>query len=195
MIAQRVQQRYLKLFPPLLALCLGMAGCDYFESFFKEEKTATPKPVVPATTKKPDEPAPPAAPPPQSISLSLTPPIEAKNCHIELTAATGRVPAILQISSYADKQSESYPSVFIQAVAPTAILTDILDQPLSAKIFVALAAHGPFFSTPDGQPAQITVQAADDQHVVGKIENANLLDQASGQTAAVSGKFDGQLKK
>jgi len=195
MIRQAAQQRSSRLFPLLVALCLGMSGCDYVESFFKEEKTATPKPVVPATTKKPDEPAPPAAPPPQSISLSLTPPVEIKHCHLKLTAAAGRVPAILQIASYADKQSESYPSVFIQAVAPTAILADIVDQPLPAKVFVALAANGPFFSTRDGQPAQVTVIAKDDQHVVGKIENAHLLDQASGQTATVSGKFDGAMKK
>jgi len=178
-----------------LSFCLSLTGCDYFESFFKEETKPAPKPVTPATTKKPDEPAPPAAPPPQLISLSLTPPVEAKNCHIKLTAAAGRVPAMLQIASYADKQSESYPSVFIQAVAPSSTLTDILEQPLPAKIYVALAAAGPFFSTAEGQSAQVTIIAKDDQHVVGKIENANLLDQASGQTATVSGKFDGQMVK
>lgn len=176
-----------------LALSFALTGCDYVQSFFKEEKPAKKQAGTTAPPKK-EEPAKPAPPPPRVIALGMTPPVEAKDCQIKLTAAAGQVPAILQVASYVDKQTESYPSVFIQAVVPSATLTDILEQPLQAKIYVALAAGGPFFSTPDGQPAQLTLKAADDQHVVGTIENATLVDQASGQKSSVAGRFDGKMR-
>jgi hypothetical protein len=176
-----------------LALSVALSGCDYVQSYFQEEKPVKPQAGATAPPKK-AKPAKAAPPPPRMIALGMTPPIEAKECQIKLTAAAGQVPAILQIASYADKQTESYPSVFIQAVAPSGTLSDILEQPLQAKVYVALAAAGPFFSTPDGQLAQVTVKAADDQHVVGTIENATLVDKASGQQATASGRFDGKLR-
>ncbi|MCE9557052.1 MAG: hypothetical protein K8T91_27205 [Planctomycetes bacterium] len=175
-----------------LALSIALTGCDYVQSFFKEEKPVK-KQAGTTTPPKQVEPEKPTPPPPRVISLGMTPPIEVKECQIKLTAPAGQVPAILQVSSYVDKQTESYPSVFIQAVAPSSSLADILEQPLQAKVYVALAAAGPFYSTPDGQPAQLTLKLADDQHVLGTIENATLVDQASGQKSTASGKFDGKM--
>lgn len=194
MILQPVRQRLLPLLMPLcISLFLGLTGCDYVQSFFKAEKPVKKQAAVPAVPKK-VEPEKPAPPPPRVIALGMAPPIEAKECLIKLTAAAGQVPAILQVSSYVDKQTESYPSIFVQAVAPSSSVADILEQPLPAKVHVALAAGGPFYSTPDGQPAQLTLKEADDQHVVGTIENATLVDQASGQKSTITGRFDGKIR-
>jgi hypothetical protein len=182
----------------LLALSLAVTGCDWIGSFFAEEKPIKPKVTEkkrPEAEKKTEETTPkPEAALPRKLQLGLSPPIEVNECLIKLTAAAGNVPAILQIATYADKHTESYPSVFIQAEAPTGKLTDLKDQPLAAKVFVARSASGPFFSTPEGQLAQLTITGSDAQHVKGTIENAVLLDQASGQSATVSGTFDGKSR-
>ena len=185
----------------VLALSLALTGCDFVKSFFGGEPAKPPvaKPAPQDKKKKKKEEAAKAAPAPapavlpQSLSLSVAPPISVKQCQISLTPAAGQVPAILKIASYADKKSETYPSVFIQATVPSGEIKDLLEQPLPAKVFVARGASGPFFTTPEGQSAQVTLKTADDQHVTGEIANATLVDQASGQSATATGKFDGKL--
>ncbi|MCE9546660.1 MAG: hypothetical protein K8T25_14360 [Planctomycetia bacterium] len=174
------------------AALLGLSGCEYLGigKTTPPTKTGGGGGTAPSIIKKLTTPEPPA----RLMELSLTPAVKLGDCHITLKPAAGQVPPMLYISSYADPQSESFPSVYIRAVAPSGQLRELVDKSLPAKIYIAYSATGLVWETPEGQPGQVMIKAADDTHAVGTIADSTFVNLATGQKVNASGRFDGKAE-
>jgi multidrug efflux pump subunit AcrA (membrane-fusion protein) len=118
-----------------------------------------------------------------------------KDCYVKVIPAMSDRPAVLQITSYADPSTESFPSVFIRSVVPADDIKAFLGQPLSAKIYMTRQDKGTVWHTPDDAPANIVVQTADDSgRVVGSIISAVVLNSDSPEELTITGRFDGTLQ-
>ena len=67
-----------------------------------------------------------------SKALPSTVPVKVAACTITLRSAVGQVPHMLQVTSYADVRTESFPSIYLRAVVPDDKLKSLSGQPLAA---------------------------------------------------------------
>jgi hypothetical protein len=177
----------------LLALAVALSGCDLLNRLSgNSSPKGTTKNGAPAHV-EPPKPAQ-GATGAKLIELSLAPPLQTADCYVSLRPASGQVPPLLQVTSYLDSRSESFPSVLIRAIVPSGQLRDLVEQPLAAKIFVTRDANGPVWETPDKEPAQIVLKAIDGSRAVGMIQSAKLIDQGTGQQQVVRGRFSGGVR-
>lgn len=113
-------------------------------------------------------------------------------CHVKWIPARAGYPAAVQIKSYDDPKSESFPSLFIQAVAPGDDLEAIQGQTLDAVIHLADSANGEVWHTIATDPAQIVIRNSDASgRVVGEISAATLVQVSTQERYSGSGSFDG----
>ncbi len=176
----------------ILAACLIIgSGCDTIQNLGEDtskKKTADKKPPRPAVVRTED------SMPATSIEFDLGADrkITLRECHVEWIPARAGYPAAVQIKSYEDAKSESFPSLFIQAVAPGDTLEAIRGQTLDAVIHLAESANGEVWHTVATDPAQIVIRNSDASgRVVGEISAATLVQVSTQEKLSASGSFDG----
>ncbi len=171
----------------LLAAVVAAGGCDYISKLSSQvEKEA--QQVVAHTVEEVKQQVGTAG----SIELDLGGPVATKGCYARLLPISGR-PTILQVTSYADADSESYPSFFLRAEAPSAEPGALVGVSLPVEMYLQSEADGAIWHSKPDEPAQIVVRSAAADDFAADLQGV-LVNTATGAQLNVTGKMKGTLR-
>jgi len=128
------------------------------------------------------------------LQLEMGEAVEAKACFASLTQLPGSRPAVLQLTSYADPERESFPSVLIWAEVPSHQPDSLAGQKVKAQIYVQTKADGPVWQSAPGEPIELTIIKAGTQELAGEIASGRLVSSDGVGGVELRGKFGGALR-
>ncbi len=127
-----------------------------------------------------------------SIELTAGAPIKTDACYVSLIPQGSGRPTVLQLQSYRD--AESFPSVFLQAHVQANSITELIGEPLAARLFVQREAQGPVLFSDAATPIELKITAIEDQVVSATLTGAALRDTTTGAEIPVTGSVTGVLE-
>ncbi len=129
-----------------------------------------------------------------SIELTAGAPIKTDACYVSLIPQGSGRPTVLQLQSYRDADGESFPSVFLQAHVQANSITELIGEPLAARLFVQREAQGPVLFSDAATPIELKITAIEDQVVSATLTGAALRDTTTGAEIPVTGSVTGVLE-
>jgi len=126
-----------------------------------------------------------------SIDLAMNPPVQTSACYVSFVTSSAGRPNVLQIRSYRDEGSETYPSVYLRATVTASTSSALVNQTLPAQIFVQLQKDGAVLFSESDSPVQLQVTSIDDKSFSGKVVGGNVLNTQSGASVPVQGTLNG----
>lgn len=126
-----------------------------------------------------------------SMHLELDAPVDVDVCHAALISFNDGRPAVLQLQSYRDADSETFPSIFLRAVAPSESPAELTGQTVEAELFVQLQQSGPVWYTE--APVQLQITSSDGEKVVAELVGGALQRTDGQQPQAVKGRIEGRF--
>jgi hypothetical protein len=124
------------------------------------------------------------------FELDLESRVATSGCYSRLLPAAGERSAVLQLQSYRDAGSESFPSVFLRGLVSADDAASLVGETIAVEMFVQTEPNGPVWFTPRESPVQFTITAADAEQIVGRIDSGEL-QRTDGASHAVSGEVTG----
>jgi hypothetical protein len=100
---------------------------------------------------------------------------------------------VLQLQSYRDAENESFPSVFLRSQVNASSPSDLIGQIVTARLFVQQDAQGSVLFSETGSPVELKIVSFEEQLLTAELVAGSLLDTATGESVAVTGKFEGVL--
>jgi len=129
-----------------------------------------------------------------SIELTAGEPIKTDACYVRwIPQGSGR-PTVLQLQSYSEADRETFPSVFLQAPVQANSITELIGEPLAARLFVQREAHGPVLFSDVSTPIELKITAVQDQLVSAELTGATLRNTTTGAETPVTGSITGVLQ-
>jgi hypothetical protein len=128
-----------------------------------------------------------------SFDLTVGEPLKASACYATCVALGPNRSGVLQVQSYRDAESESFPSVFLRAPVAAPDLNSLVGQTVDAQLFVKRSLEEPTLYTRDA-PVQLTIRAIEEGLLVGEIAGGSLSNHGSATPTAVSGNFRGLIQ-
>ncbi len=129
-----------------------------------------------------------------SIELTAGEKFTTNACYVSLIPQGAGRPTVLQLQSYRDADSESFPSVFLQAHVQANSITELIGEPLAARLFVQRQAQGPVLFSDSAMPIELEIIAVEEKVVSAKITGAKLRDSSTGAEIPVTGSVTGVLQ-
>jgi hypothetical protein len=129
-----------------------------------------------------------------SIELTAGEPIKTGACYVSLIPQGSGRPTVLQLQSYRDADGETFPSVFLQAHVQANSITELIGEPLAARLFVQREAQGPVLFSDVSTPIELKITAIQDQLVSAEVNGTLLRDTSTGAEMPVTGKLTGVLE-
>jgi hypothetical protein len=120
--------------------------------------------------------------------------VDAKTCFASLTRLPGSRPVVLQLTSYADPQRETFPSVLIWAEVPSHQPDSLAGQRVKAQIYVQTKADGPVWQAAPGDSIELNITKAGAQEFAGEIASGKLVSSDGGDGVELKGTFGGALR-
>jgi len=128
-----------------------------------------------------------------SIDMTLESPIQIGACYVEFVQPTSSRPGVLQLQSYREAASESFPSIFVQAQVSAATVAELVGQTLPAQVFVQTTEDGSPWHT-ETDLVQITIVSVDGRMVSAEVVDGTLLNANTGDKQPIQGSFRGVLQ-
>jgi hypothetical protein len=128
------------------------------------------------------------------IELTLDSPVQAKACYGHFFVVDADRPGVLQIASYQDAETESFPSVFIRALVETTSVTELAGKTLPAQGFVQPTPEGAIWHSRAPEHLQLQIDEVTDRSIAGKVVGGQLVSTETGQPIDVTGTFSGSLR-
>jgi hypothetical protein len=97
------------------------------------------------------------------------------------------------LRSYLSADQESFPAALVQAQVEAASVNELAGKTVPAQSFVQAEESGPVWHTVGGEGVQLTITSITDKQVVAELTGA-AINTATGQTAPITGKFEGRLQ-
>lgn len=129
-----------------------------------------------------------------SVELSLNPPLKIGKCFARFTPKGAARPAVLQLMSYDDPESEEFPSVLLWATGDASSATDLIGQTVTGHVFVQREPGGSIWSSSTLEPIAVTVLQADLLSVTCELKEVEILRADGDESAKASGKLVGLWK-
>lgn len=128
-----------------------------------------------------------------AIELTAGTPVKTNACYARLiTQGSGR-PTVLQLQSYRDAENETFPSVFLHSRVNGSSPSELVGKIVSARLFVQQDAQGSVLFSETGSPVELRIASLEEQLLTAELVAGSLLDTATGESVAVTGKFEGVL--
>lgn len=128
------------------------------------------------------------------IKLNIGDDIETQACYVTLIAQGSGRPSVLQLRSYHDPKSETFPSVFLQAQVQSVSAAELVNQTLQARLFVQVKEDSDVLFSEANKPVELKIVSVEDKLVKAELGNASLLDTATGAAVTTTGQFEGVLQ-
>lgn len=96
---------------------------------------------------------------------------------------------ILQIKSYKDGQTDSYPSFFLQARVDQSSVDELIGQTVPCRLFAQKKAGGDVWENPTGQLVAVEFKKTEDK-LTASFSNAQLVNTANNLQSASFGTFE-----
>jgi hypothetical protein len=129
-----------------------------------------------------------------SIELTAGDVVKTDACYVSLIPQGAGRPTVLQLQSYRDAERESFPSVFLQAHVQANSITELVGEPLAARLFVQREAEGPMLFTDIDAPVELKITAIENQVVSAQLTGSKLRDTTTGAEIPVTGSINGVLE-
>lgn len=129
-----------------------------------------------------------------SIELTAGEAVKTDACYVSLIPQGVGRPTVLQLKSYRDADRESFPSVFLQAHVQANSITELIGEPLAARLFVQREAQGPILFSDIATPVELKISAVEDQLLSAAVVSGSLRDTSSGADVPVTGSISGVLE-
>ncbi len=129
-----------------------------------------------------------------SIELTAGETFTTNACYVSLIPQGAGRSTVLQLQSYRDADSESFPSVFLQAHVQANSITELIGEPLAARLFVQRQAQGPVLFSDEATPIELKITAVEDQIISAELTGAKLRDTSTGAEIPVTGSVTGVLQ-
>lgn len=107
---------------------------------------------------------------------------------VNLVSVKGRG-SVLQLRSYSNSKSESFPSYFFQANTNSASLNALAGQSVLGTLFVKLTKDEPSWMSLPDQGVKLSLESVTDGKLVGRFSSGQL-SSAKGESLPVSGVFE-----
>jgi hypothetical protein len=124
-----------------------------------------------------------------SVELTLDKPLKLEQCFASFTPKGASRPAVLQLRTYEDIQSEKFPSVFLWATGNAASPEELAGQTLEGHLFVQRDLNSDVWATPTQRPIAITVSHVDLLSVTCEVKEVEMIRADAPATVAASGKL------
>jgi len=129
-----------------------------------------------------------------SIKLNVGSKVQTTACYVHLLKQGSGRPTVLQFRSYRDAESESFPSIFLQAQVQAASAAELANQTVQCRLFVQLEEHGGVFFAEANTPVELRIISVEENLVKAVLGRASLLDTATGNMVTTTGQFEGVLQ-
>lgn len=126
-----------------------------------------------------------------SMQLTLDAPVQTAGCYVKLIPPLAGRSGILQIRSYHQPDSETFPSALLQIPTTAANVEALRDQTLAGQMFVQREASGAVWESDAASPVQIKITQADSNTFTAEITGGTLRKFPDGTSHAVTGKLTG----
>ncbi|HRX79053.1 MAG TPA: hypothetical protein P5307_08320 [Pirellulaceae bacterium] len=129
-----------------------------------------------------------------SIELTAGDVVKTDACYVSLIPQGAGRPTVLQLQSYRDAERESFPSVFLQAHVQANSITELVGEPLAARLFVQRVAEGPILFSDVDAPVELKITAIENNLVSAQLTGSKLRDTTTGAEIPVTGSISGVLE-
>lgn len=129
-----------------------------------------------------------------SIELTAGDMVKTDACYVSLIPQGAGRPTVLQLQSYRDAERESFPSVFLQAHVQANSITELIGEPLAARLFVQRDAEGPVLFSDVDSPIELTITGVENQVISAQLTGSKLRDTTTGAEIPVTGSISGVLE-
>ena len=129
-----------------------------------------------------------------SIELTAGDVVKTDACYVSLIPQGAGRPTVLQLQSYRDAERESFPSVFLQAHVQANSITELVGEPLAARLCVQRVAEGPILFSDVDAPVELKITAIENNLVSAQLTGSKLRDTTTGAEIPVTGSISGVLE-
>jgi len=129
-----------------------------------------------------------------SLELKLDQSLKTGRCYASLQPLAQGRPAVLVITSYQSPGDETFPSAMLHAEVSAATPQALVGQKVPARLYAQTVADGPVWHSPDGEPVQLAITAADEKTVSGQIVAGKAVNTDAARATDVTGKFVATLR-
>lgn len=127
-----------------------------------------------------------------SFELTIDAPVSTSACAATLVGGARGV-SVLKLSSTPSGRDEAFPSVYVQAQAPSASLVELTGRDCDAIVFVQPTANGPIWYATSASPVTLKIMSTVDGKLTaefqGKVRNS-----ATGQELPLQGKLTAKIE-
>ena len=174
------------------ATCLG---CGFLE----EEKPAPPpKPTAAPVIATPqvEEPPPEADVPTvgERIEIKLAEPVETEQCVAKMVSLGEGRPSVLQLSSYSNAATESFPSIHLRAIVPPEQADSLQGQELSGMLNIQYEPDGPIWYSGEHDAVRLRVIELTPERIECELIGGQLTNITTGETTAATGRLTGAFR-
>lgn len=135
-----------------------------------------------------------AAPLTTGMELELGGPTTTSECYAALMTVSPKHPPVLQVTSYASPEAETFPSVFLRCEAPAGQPGSLVGQKIRAQAYVQLARDGAVWHAPADQPVEVSITAATAESITGEITAGQVVNSQDNSRLDLRGTFTGKLQ-
>lgn len=122
------------------------------------------------------------------MELSVSPSIQAGDCFVRLYTFSDDRPNVLAVTSYRDEESETFPSIMIQAQVTDDDLQALAGRELEASLFATQSANGAVWNHVDGEKVKIKITLGE-KDITGEITGGSVISTDADKPTLAKGKF------
>lgn len=125
------------------------------------------------------------------MELASDAPITTSGCYSIWVPAHDSRPAVLQIQSYKEAKTESFPSVYIRSLVSAEKAADLVGQTIDVQIYGQTQSGGPVWFSASETPGKLKILSSDDQQMTCELEQCVLERSDGAASTTLSGKITG----
>ena len=126
------------------------------------------------------------------MEVTIDAPLTTAACYAKFVPAVGdQGQSILQLQSYRDAASESFPSVFLRASINAESAAALVGQTVDMQMYAQAVPSGPIWFSRREMPVRVQIVSVDQQQIVGQIVEGELQRATGGEPLAVTGQVSG----
>lgn len=125
-----------------------------------------------------------------NVNIKLDKDVTTKACYASLVEQSPDRPNVLKLQSYASPDTESIPSIFIQAQVGTSSLAELVGSEVSAQVFVQTQRDGEVWFTDPAESIQVKITALEDNMLTAELVSGKLHSTVSGNSVDADGTIE-----
>ena len=123
-------------------------------------------------------------------SIQLDQPIITSACYVSLIKQSPDRPNVLKMQSYTSPETESFPSIFMQAQVGNSSLQELVDTEVLAQLFVQAEQNGEVWYTDPAELVRVKISALQEDMLTADVVSGKLYSTKTGNSIESTGKIE-----